>query len=188
MNNIGLYEKIYNIMCESSGLKKDMSVANQYKAISEAAVLNEIKPLLKKHKVILFPIETEVSLDGKITQLTAKYKIVDVETGQFEILETVGNGADTQDKGSGKAWTYAYKCLIQKTFCLFSGEDTDNTHSKDIVEYVTTNQVIELSELMQETSTEEKAFFTYFKVSSLEKLNVDQYKQAKGMLEKKKEK
>ena len=64
--------------------------------------------------------------------LHAKYKVVDIDTGEFEILETVGYGADSQDKGSGKAMTYAYKALIQKTFCLFSGEDIDNTHSDDI--------------------------------------------------------
>jgi len=129
---MGLYEKIYNVMLQSKALEKDLSVGGQYKAISEASVLNEIKPLLKEHKLVLFPIESTATQNGKITQITAKYKIVDIESGEFEILATVGNGADSQDKGSGKAWTYAYKCLLQKTFCLFSGEDTDNTHSDDI--------------------------------------------------------
>lgn len=129
---MGLYEKIYNVMAESSALEKDMSVGGQYKAISEKMVLNEIKPLLKKHKLILIPIDVDVQQKDKLTVISAKYKIIDIETGESEILATIGNGADSQDKGSGKAWTYAYKCLIQKTFCLFSGEDTDNEHSDDI--------------------------------------------------------
>lgn len=129
---MGLYEKIYNVMAESSALEKDMSVGGQYKAISEKMVLNEIKPLLKKHKLILIPVAAEVEQKEKLTVISAKYKIIDIETGESEILATIGNGADSQDKGSGKAWTYAYKCLIQKTFCLFSGEDTDNEHSDDI--------------------------------------------------------
>lgn len=129
---MGLYEKIYNVMAESSALEKDMSVGGQYKAISEKMVLNEIKPLLKKHKLILIPIDVDVEQKDKLTVISAKYKIIDIETGESEILATIGNGADSQDKGSGKAWTYAYKCLIQKTFCLFSGEDTDNEHSDDI--------------------------------------------------------
>jgi hypothetical protein len=61
---MGLYEKLHNIMSETEGLKKDMAVGfgqNQYKAISEAAVLNTIKPLLKKYKVIIFPIRVESS-------------------------------------------------------------------------------------------------------------------------------
>ena len=137
---MGLYEKIYNVMAESSALEKDMSVGGQYKAISEKMVLNEIKPLLKKHKLILIPVAAEVEQKEKLTVISAKYKIIDIETGESEILATIGNGADSQDKGSGKAWTYAYKCLIQKTFCLFSGEDTDNEHSDDITAKQTKTQ------------------------------------------------
>jgi hypothetical protein len=134
-------------MNDSEGLDKEMVVGSgsfSYKAISEAAVLNLIKPLLKKHGLVLFPIETKITesfqeFEGKygtsqrfMSCLHAKYKIVDIDTGEFEILETVGYGADSQDKGSGKAMTYAYKALLQKTFMLFSGEDTDNEHSDDI--------------------------------------------------------
>lgn len=130
--DIKLATKIYNVMCESESLTKDMSVGDQYKAISEANVLNVIKPLLKDHGLIIIPVKAEITQNNKLSQLTAQYKIIDIDTGEFEILATVGNGTDSQDKGSGKAWTYAYKCLLQKTFCLFSGEDTDNTHSDDI--------------------------------------------------------
>ena len=144
---MGLYEKMYKVMEESEAIEKTMSVgfgSNSYKAISEASVLNAVKPLLRKHKLILFPIKIEakdmvdtfVTAKGEsvrlMTQVKATYKIVDAESGESEILETIGNGVDTQDKASGKAMTYAYKALLQKTFCLFSGEDTDNEHSDDI--------------------------------------------------------
>ena len=144
---MGLYEKMYKVMEESEAIEKNMSVgfgSNSYKAISEASVLNAVKPLLRKHKLILFPIRIEAkdmvdtftTAKGEsvrlMTQVKATYKIVDAETGEFDILETIGNGVDTQDKASGKAMTYAYKALLQKTFCLFSGEDTDNEHSDDI--------------------------------------------------------
>lgn len=153
--DIKLAQKIFNVMEESEGIEKNMTVGtgnNSYKAVSEASVLNAIKPLLKKHKLIIIPIDVEVqervdsyqtsntyngvtTANDKarlMTQLKTKWKIIDVETGEFEILAAPGNGADTQDKASGKAWTYAYKAVIQKTFMLFSGEDTDNTHSDDI--------------------------------------------------------
>ena len=77
---MGLYEKIYNVMAESSALEKDMSVGGQYKAISEKMVLNEIKPLLKKHKLILIPIDVDVEQKDKLTVISAKYKIIDIET------------------------------------------------------------------------------------------------------------
>lgn len=144
---MGLYQKMHNVMVESEGLEKNMTVGegkNAYKAISEAEVLNTIKPLLKKHGLVLFPVETSITEEFKeyeskygtsqrfLSTLNAKYKIVDIETGEFEILSTVGYGADSQDKASGKAMTYAYKALIQKTFMLFSGEDTETTSSEQI--------------------------------------------------------
>ena len=144
---MSLYKKMHQVMVESEAIEKKMTVGegkNSYKAVSEAAVLNAIKPLLKKHGLVMFPVGVRISesfqeYQGKygttqrfMSELHARYKIVDIDTGEFEILETVGYGADSQDKGSGKAMTYAYKALIQKTFCLFSGEDTDNEHSDDI--------------------------------------------------------
>jgi hypothetical protein len=133
---MGLYQKIFNVMNESKSLDKDMTVANQYKAVSEKAMLNTVKPLLKNNGLIIIPIKADVSEEPKgnksITQVNVQYKIIDVETGESEILVGVGNGADTQDKGAGKAFTYAYKAMLSKTFMLFSGEDTDNTHSDEI--------------------------------------------------------
>jgi hypothetical protein len=151
---MGLYEKIYNVMNESEGLEKDLTVgsgSSSYKAVGEKEVLNMLKPLFKKHKLIVFPVDGDISetnsvweaeYNGKkdtktrnVTQIKVKFKIVDVDTGESEILMGFGNGADSQDKGSGKAFTYAFKTMLSKTFMLFSGEDTDNTHSDDIGGY-----------------------------------------------------
>ena len=144
---MGLYSKMLAIMEDSEALSKDMQVGGGsfgYKAVSEATVLNLIKPLLKKHKVVIFPTsvqseerhDTHMTKKGETTRLmtciNVQWKIVDTESGESDTLASIGNGADTQDKGSGKAFTYAYKAMLQKTFCLFSGEDTDNTHSKDM--------------------------------------------------------
>ena len=146
---MGLLRKIHDIMCETAALEKSMNVGSgsySYKAVSEAAVLNEIKPLLKKYGVVILPVGVDVNervdtfSTGKgesvriMTQVRTTYKIIDIETGECEMLQSIGNGVDTQDKGSGKALTYAYKAMIQKTFCLFSGEDSDNEHSQDITD------------------------------------------------------
>jgi len=165
---MGLYQKMHAVMVDSEALDKSMTVGfgtNAYKAISEASVLNLIKPLLKKHGLIIFPVSVQINeikdvynnAKGETTrlmsQIVATYKIVDIETGEHELLATVGNGCDTQDKASGKALTYGYKALLQKTFCLFSGEDTDNTHSETMdkqntlskKETVDTNKLIVLA-------------------------------------------
>lgn len=149
---MSLYEKMYAVMNESDAVEKSMSVgsgSNAYKAVSEAAILNMIKPLFKKHKLIIFPINGDIKdhcmtwektdFNGKsaqnlraMTELKVTYRILDIETGDFQDVVGFGNGADPQDKGAGKAFTYSLKNVLSKTFMLFSGEDTDSEHSDDI--------------------------------------------------------
>ena len=60
MENLNLYKKMYLVMCESEAIEKTMTVGsgnNSYKAVSEASMLNLIKPLFKKHGLIIFPID-----------------------------------------------------------------------------------------------------------------------------------
>lgn len=149
---MSLYEKMWAVMNESDAVEKNMSVGsgkNAYKAVSEAAILNMIKPLFKKNKLIIFPIDGDIKdhcmtwdktdYDGKtaqtlraMTELKVTYRILDIETGEFQDVVGFGNGSDPQDKGAGKAFTYSLKNVLSKTFMLFSGEDTDNEHSDDI--------------------------------------------------------
>ncbi len=146
---MSLFEKMFNVMNESEAIEKSMEVGtgkNSYKAVSEAAILNMIKPLFKKYKLIIFPVSGDIKdhcmvwdktdYDGKtaqtiraITELKVTYRIMDTETNEFQDVVGFGNGSDPQDKGSGKASTYSFKNVLSKTFMLFSGEDTDTDHS-----------------------------------------------------------
>lgn len=205
---MGLYKKMHDVMCESEGIEKNLTVGsggNSYRAVGESSVLNAIKPLLKKHGLILFPVEAKIDenfqeFEGKygksqryLSTLHAKYKIVDVETGEFEILETVGYGVDSQDKGSGKAMTYAYKSLIQKTFVLFSGEDTDNEHSDDISKRNSVGQQGNKPQLIDKTKANtivKKAgnrlsgVLKHYKVAKVEDMTLAQWTAAMKQLEK----
>ena len=148
---MNLWQKIHAVMTESESLEKSLVVGegrNSYKAVGEAEVLNNLKPLLKKHKLICLPVDgeitevsgtTETEYNGvkkvtarNIAQLKCYFKLIDIETGESVQIVGFGFGADSQDKGSGKAFTYAYKTALSKSFMLFSGEDTDNEHSDSI--------------------------------------------------------
>ena len=148
---MNLWQKIHAVMTESESLEKSLVVGegrNSYKAVGEAEVLNNLKPLLKKHKLICLPVDgeitevsgtTETEYNGvkkvtarNVAQLKCYFKLIDIETGESVQIVGFGFGADSQDKGSGKAFTYAYKTALSKSFMLFSGEDTDNEHSDSI--------------------------------------------------------
>jgi len=142
--------KIYNVMCATEAIETTTTVGKgtkgEYKAVGEKDVLNMVKPLFKKEKLIIMPVEGDITehvdrtiayaKEGtrSITQLKVYFDITDVETGESTRIVGFGNGADSQDKGSGKAFTYALKTALQKSFLMFSGEDTDNTHSDEITE------------------------------------------------------
>lgn len=217
---MGLYTKLHAIMCETESIEKNLEVgfgSNKYKAVGEASVLNAVKPLLKKHGIVLFPvkIEHEERIDvfntskgettRPMTQIIATYKIVDIETGESELLQSIGNGVDTQDKASGKAMTYAYKALIQKTFMLFSGEDTDNEHSDAITDRNTVSREdlkaqAEADKLKRQPIEKANAdalkmrvetlnrdlgkLLEYYKVKKVEDLTFEQWQHAMSMLSK----
>jgi hypothetical protein len=53
-------------------------------------------------------------------------------SGEFIEIAGYGQWVDTQDKGAGKATTYALKNTLLNMFLIPTGLDTDNTHSDDI--------------------------------------------------------
>lgn len=80
----------------------------------------------------------EADYQGKIrtkqsvfTEAVTKYMLLHV-SGEYVELSGYGHGVDTQDKGAGKATTYAMKNTLLNIFLVPTGVDTDDTHSDDI--------------------------------------------------------
>lgn len=133
---MNIYEKISAIMQEVQYLAKDDHVEfgqTRYKALSEEKVTTIMRAALIKYKLVVFPIEQTSSRTGNITHVDVKYRMVNVENpGEFIEIVSSGDGADTQDKGSGKAMTYAFKYMWLRTFALPTGEDPDKISSDEL--------------------------------------------------------
>lgn len=151
-----LYEKILSVMASVEYLKKDDFVetgaGKGYKALTDEKVLTAIRPALVSAGLIMLPIkvdqtrtdETVNAFDSKgrpierinrVTSVKAVYRIINVENPQeFVDIESAGTGVDTQDKGVGKAMTYAKKYAILNSFLIPSGEDTDQISSDKYTE------------------------------------------------------
>lgn len=133
---MNIYQKISAIMNDVQYLAKDDHVSfgsTSYKALSEEKVTSIMRQELLKHNLVVFPVEQAASRTGNITHVDAKYRIVNVDNPD-EFIEVVscGDGADTQDKGSGKAMTYAFKYMWLRTFALPTGEDPDKISSAEL--------------------------------------------------------
>lgn len=132
---MGVYEKILAIMQEVEHIQKDDKVSyknTNYKALSEEKVTTIMRKKLIDQKMVVFPIKQEFRKDGYISHVDVTYKIVDTETGESIEVVSCGDGADSQDKGAGKAMTYAYKYMWLRTFAIPTGEDPDKIASAQL--------------------------------------------------------
>lgn len=146
---LNLYQKINKIMSEIEYLKKDDKVVTNtktnagYKAISEEKVTSEIRKGLIKYGIVIIPIEQEHKREderlkdqygndkiNRITTVDVKYKIQNIDDIEdYIVVASSGTGVDTQDKGVGKAMTYAYKYMLLRTFAIPTGDDPDKISS-----------------------------------------------------------
>lgn len=133
-----IYEKIAAVMQDVQYLAKDDNVSfgqTNYKALSEEKVTVIMRSAMLKHKLVVFPVEQSATRTGNITHVDVKYRIVNIDD-PADYIEVVscGDGADTQDKGSGKAMTYAFKYMWLRTFAIPTGEDPDKISSAQLDE------------------------------------------------------
>ena len=148
MDNI--FQKINKVMNDVKYLMKDDKVVTNaktgasYKAISEEKVTSELRKAMIKHGIVIIPIEMITKREdetlkdfqgndkvNRITTVETRYRIqkIDDKDG-YIIAVSAGTGVDTQDKGVGKAMTYAYKYLLLRTFAIPTGEDADQISSE----------------------------------------------------------
>ena len=159
MNEMNIYQRMAAITAELQTVAKNLTVqaskTSSYKAVSERDILDAVKPLEIKHGVYSYPISREVLesnllenektfKDSKgsetitksttfMTRIKTVYRFVSIDYPE-EYIETTtfAEGIDSQDKGSGKAMTYADKYALMKAYKISTGEDPDQTASEDV--------------------------------------------------------
>ena len=147
-----VYEKILSVMSAVNYLNKDGFVetgkGKGYKALTDEKVLAAVRPALVSAGLVILPVKMEQqrtdeqvkAYDGstktnRITDVSVTYRIINVSNpDDFVEVVSSGTGVDTQDKGIGKAMTYAKKYAILNSFLIPSGEDTDQISSDKYTE------------------------------------------------------
>lgn len=153
IKGMNLWEKVANISAEIGSLQKDDEVGtgkSGYKAISIEKVVKAVGEKMNKYGVVIYPVsqsytrtdEKVVGIDYKtkekvdkvnrVSDVDVTYEVINIHN-PVEKITTVasGTGVDPQDKGVGKAQTYAYKNMLLKLFAIATGDDTDKIHSDE---------------------------------------------------------
>lgn len=149
---MNLFEKMAKITAELATVQKNLTIQqaknSSYKAVSERDIIDAVKPLEEKYGIYSYPcnreilesnlLESENNYNGQTTKKTTfmtriktVYRFVNTEKPE-EFIETVtfAEGIDSQDKGSGKAMTYADKYALMKAYKISTGDDLDQTASE----------------------------------------------------------
>jgi hypothetical protein len=150
MENIA--KAIIAVMKEVKGMEKNSKVgtgASTYNGTKDQDVKEVFNEAMAKNGLCILPIsiepkiqidrwneETQYGLKPKqsiTTEVNTKYLLLH-ESGESVQLAGYGQGIDSQDKGAGKATTYALKNCLLYTFLTPVGkiDDTDTTHSEQI--------------------------------------------------------
>lgn len=134
----------------AKNLKVDISKNQSYKAVSEADVLEAVKPVEEKFGIYSYPVKRVIIKDDTYTtkssyngnesekttfflRLEVTYRFVNVDKpDEFVDITTYGDGVDTQDKAPGKAMTYADKYALLKAYKIQTGDDPDASASGDL--------------------------------------------------------
>lgn len=147
IEKMNLYQKMAAITAEMKVVPKGLSVdagkGKSYKAVAERDVIDAVKPLEAKYRVYSYPaarelveasvLESETSYGKKtsfFTRVKTTYVFVNIDNPAESIsTEVFSEGIDPQDKGSGKAATYADKYCLMKAYKISTGEDLDEEAS-----------------------------------------------------------
>lgn len=145
-----LAKAVINVMRAVKGIEKNSKVGSgnsSYDGVMDKDVKEAFKKAFIDNGLCLFPIDVDetTEIDSWIdpqykkrkqsvfTKVTTKYLLLH-ESGESTTICGYGHGVDSQDKGAGKATTYALKYCLLNTFLTPTGkiDDTDTTHSDEI--------------------------------------------------------
>lgn len=153
VSTLNIYQRLSHITNELQTVAKNLTVEitskNSYKAVSERDIIDAVKPIEFKYGVYSYPVSREVVESSmlenekvwnqQVTKTTSffsriktVYRFVNVDNpSEYTETTVFSEGIDTQDKGSGKAMTYADKYALMKAYKISTGEDPDQTGSEE---------------------------------------------------------
>lgn len=122
-----IHQRIAKVMEAVTYIQKERKQGMQYTIVSHDAVTAKVRPVLLENGVIYYPVRCAHSQNGNRAECSMTVRFANVEQpDDFIDVETFGYGVDGQDKGPGKAMSYAVKYALLKTLGLETGDDADH--------------------------------------------------------------
>ncbi len=126
---LNLYQRLHRIMDDVTYVQRERKDGMKYSIVSHDAVTAAVRPAMLRWRVTSYISEMRTEQSGTRTEFFCKIKFVNIDNPADQ-LETMsfGYGLDAQDKGPGKAMSYAIKYALMKTFLMEAGEEDPDFH------------------------------------------------------------
>lgn len=193
---MNIYEKIHQVMQDIQYLQKDGFVetgnGKGYKAMTDEKVASTLRPALLKARLVILPVSMETARTdeditdkfgnvkkNRVTDCSVTYRIFDIDNpSDYVDVVSSGTGVDTQDKGIGKAMTYARKYMLLNSFLIPTGNDTDDISSDmyDAQLYGKAEPPVEIPNVSADTLRKEIFVIAAAKGYTEEKMTANPYK------------
>lgn len=135
---MNIYQLLLEARKEIGYLQKDGRVefgSTRYKAITDEKVMLAVRPILDKYGIVMTIESVEMSRNGTLTEGVIIWRLTNAENpDDYILVQSAGQGADTQDKGAGKMMTYSRKYALLNTLLIPTGEDPDKVSSEELDE------------------------------------------------------
>jgi ERF superfamily len=126
---MNIYQRINAVMKEVKYVQKeDKKVNGQYRFVSHDQVAAALHDPMATNGIVMIPSIAELTQDGNrtVVKMDIAFVNMDKPEDRFSIIQ-YGYGIDQQDKGVGKAVSYAVKYALLKQFCLETGDDVEKS-------------------------------------------------------------
>lgn len=122
---MNIYQRLQKVMEEVDYVQKEAKQGMRYTIVSHDAVTAKVRPFLVKHGVVYHPADITVNQNGNRTEVVMVVRFACTDDPSYIDVPSLGYGIDDQDKGPGKAISYAVKYALLKTLGLETGDDPD---------------------------------------------------------------
>lgn len=168
---MNIYEKLLNIQAELKAPKGQENKFGRYKYRSCEDILEAVKPLLAKNKVIL-QLTDKIECLGNRYYIKATAILIDTEdtkNGEIAYIENTAYARESEEKKgmddsqiTGTASSYARKYALNGLFCIDDTKDADTNEFKEQQDKVTKQDKEQiLEENIDELVTEQQAKTIY---------------------------
>lgn len=122
-----IHQRMLAVMRDVAYVQKgDKTVNGQYRFVSHDAVTAKVRGALIEHGIVATTDVERHNQDGNRTEVDVRVDFINVDDPSDRVtIRAFGYGIDPQDKGPGKAVSYAVKYAYLKAFALETGDDPE---------------------------------------------------------------